>query len=179
VSQLASLRARAQHHCKTEARLRALEGEAFRQRRSTFMQVRHILHDKGRDIVAISESATLAEAARTLAQHRIGAVIIQGSGGVLAGILSERDVVRAIAEDGPLAMGRGVPAYMTRNVVTCAEGDTVDGLMEVMTRGRFRHLPVLDEAHKLIGLISIGDVVKSHIAETVRETEAMRGYISA
>src|ERR1700742_5159663 len=99
------------------------------------MQVRHILQDKGRTIVAIAESATLADAARMLAQHRIGAVIVQGGGGTLAGILSERDVVRAIAEDGPLALSRGVGAYMTKSVVTCVDSDTVDGLMEVMTQG--------------------------------------------
>ena len=143
------------------------------------MQVRHILQDKGRDIVAISETATLADAARTLAQHRIGAVIIQGNGGALAGILSERDVVRAIAGDGPLALSRGVAAYMTRSVVTCVDSDTVDGLMEVMTTGRFRHVPVLDEHQKLAGLISIGDVVKSRIDETVREANSLRYYISA
>ena len=143
------------------------------------MQVRHILQDKGRDIVAISETATLADAARTLARHRIGAVIIQGNGGALAGILSERDVVRAIAGDGPLALSRGVAAYMTRSVVTCVDSDTVDGLMEVMTTGRFRHVPVLDEHQKLAGLISIGDVVKSRIDETVREANSLRDYISA
>jgi CBS domain-containing protein len=143
------------------------------------MQVRHILQDKGRDIVAISEAATLADAARTLAHHRIGAVIIQGSGGTLAGILSERDVVRAIAGDGPLALNRGVAAYMTKSVVTCVDDDTIDELMEVMTTGRFRHVPVLDAHQKLAGLISIGDVVKSRIAETVREANSLREYISA
>ena len=143
------------------------------------MQVRHILQDKGRAIVAIAESATLADAARMLAQHRIGAVIVQDVGGGLSGILSERDVVRAIADDGPLSLGRGVGPYMTRNVVTCVDSDTVDGLMEVMTRGRFRHVPVLDAHQKLAGLISIGDVVKSRIAETEREANSLRDYISA
>jgi CBS domain-containing protein len=143
------------------------------------MQVRHILQDKGRDIVAIAENASLADAARALAQHRIGAVIVRDAGGALAGILSERDVVRAIAGDGPPALNRNVAAYMTRNVVTCTDSDTVDGLMEVMTKGRFRHVPVLDEQQKLAGLISIGDVVKSHIAETVRDANSLRDYISA
>src|SRR5580704_10522000 len=106
------------------------------------MQVRHILHTKGRDIVAISQQASLAEAAHLLALRHIGAVIVQDSGGALAGILSERDLVRAIAEDGPLALGRGVSAYMTANVATCVESDTVEALMEMMTRGRFRHVPV-------------------------------------
>lgn len=143
------------------------------------MQVRDILKDKGRNIVAIGDGATLAEAARTLADHRIGAVIVQALGGTLVGILSERDLVRAIAEDGSLALSRSVAAYMTRNVATCTEHDTVEGLMEMMTLGRFRHVPVLDDRHKLSGLISIGDVVKSRIAETVSEANSLRDYISA
>jgi CBS domain-containing protein len=143
------------------------------------MQVRDILKDKGRNIVAIGDGATLAEAARTLADHRIGAVIVQALGGTLVGILSERDLVRAIAEDGSLALSRSVAAYMTRNVATCAEHDTVEGLMEMMTPGRFRHVPVMDERHKLSGLVSIGDVVKSRIAETVNEANSLRDYISA
>jgi CBS domain-containing protein len=143
------------------------------------MQVRHILQEKGRNIIAVPDGATLAEAARMLARHRIGAVIVKGSGGDLAGILSERDVVRAISEDGPSALERGVGAYMTRSVVTCLESDTIDGLMEVMTQGRFRHVPVLDGQQSLIGLISIGDVVKSRIAETVNEANSLRDYISA
>jgi len=143
------------------------------------MQVRHILQDKGRDIVAIADSATLAEAARVLAERRIGAVIVQESAGSLAGILSERDVVRAIAHDGPLALERGVGAYMTRSVVTCVEADTVEALMEMMTQGRFRHVPVLDDRQRVAGLISIGDVVKSRIAETVNEANSLRDYISA
>ena len=143
------------------------------------MQVRHILQDKGRSIITVAETATLADAARILAQHRIGALIVQGDGDALAGILSERDVVRAIAADGPSALGRGVDAYMTRSVVTCVEADTIEGLMEVMTQGRFRHVPVLDERQRVAGLISIGDVVKSRIAETVNEANSLRDYISA
>jgi len=143
------------------------------------MQVRHILQDKGRSIIAIADTASVGDAARLLTQHRIGAVLVkQGSGG-LAGILSERDVVRAVAADGAAALERGVEGYMTRDVVTCAESDSVEGLMEVMTRGRFRHLPVLDDQHKLAGLISIGDVVKSRIAETVNEANSLRDYITA
>ena len=143
------------------------------------MQVRHILQDKGRNVITVMDSATLADAARTLAQHRIGALIVQGQGNGLAGILSERDVVRAIAADGPSALDRSVEAYMTRSVVTCVEADTIEGLMEVMTQGRFRHVPVLDEGQRVAGLISIGDVVKSRIAETVNEANSLRDYISA
>jgi CBS domain-containing protein len=142
------------------------------------MQVRHILQDKGRDIIGMAESANLAEAARILAQHHVGAVVIQDSGGALAGIFSERDLVRALADDGALALGRSIAGYMSRQVTTCRESDTVEDLMEMMTRGRFRHVPVLDDRQHLAGMISIGDVVKTRIAETLSEANALRSYIS-
>lgn len=143
------------------------------------MQVRHILQGKGHEVVAIAENATLSEAAHLLAERHIGAVIVNDKHEGLAGILSERDLVRAIAQDGPLAFGRGITAYMTSTVATCVESDTVEALMEMMTRGRFRHVPVLDDHKKVCGLISIGDVVKTRIAETVNEANSLRDYISA
>ena len=143
------------------------------------MQVRHILVVKGRDIVAIEGSATLADAAAVLAHKRIGAVIVRNKKGALAGILSERDVVRAVSEQGAGALAQPVSAYMTREVATCGESDTVDELMEMMTRGRFRHVPVMDAGDGLIGIVSIGDVVKSRIEETMREAATLREYISA
>lgn len=143
------------------------------------MLVRHILQDKGRNVIAIAQGATIGEAAQLLAEKRIGAVIVTNSDGVLAGILSERDVVRAVAGDGPLALSRNVASYMTRSVATCREADTVEDLMEMMTHGRFRHVPVLDDGKSLCGLISIGDVVKTRIAETLNEANSLRDYISA
>ena len=143
------------------------------------MQVKHILVVKGRDVVAIASEATLADAASLLARKRIGAVIVRDGKGTLAGILSERDVVRAVSEQGAGALAQPVSAYMTRDVATCGEADTVDELMEMMTQGRFRHVPVLDAADGLIGIVSIGDVVKSRIEETVREAATLRDYISA
>ena len=143
------------------------------------MQIKHILVVKGRDIVAIESGATLADAASLLARKRIGAVIVRDEGGSLAGILSERDVVRAVAKQGADALEQPVSSYMTREVATCCEADTVDGLMEMMTRGRFRHVPVVDDREGLIGIVSIGDVVKSRIEETVREAATLREYISA
>ena len=143
------------------------------------MQVKHILVVKGRDIVAIASEATLCDAALLLARKRIGAVIVRDGKGALAGILSERDVVRAVSEQGAGALAQPVSAYMTREVATCGEADTVDELMEMMTRGRFRHVPVMDERDGLIGIVSIGDVVKSRIEETVREAATLREYISA
>ena len=143
------------------------------------MQIRHVLQQKGCDIVATCPTATIQDVAQLLAKKRIGAVIVKSSVGGLAGILSERDVVRAIAAEGASALGREVAAYMTRSVATCTESDTVEDLMEMMTRGRFRHVPVLDGEQSLCGLISIGDVVKTRIAETLSEANSLREYISA
>ena len=142
------------------------------------MQVRHILQGKGRDVVAIPGSATLIEAACVLSDRKIGALIVRGQGGALAGIISERDVIRAIAAGGAAALSRTVADHMTKTPTTCTEADTVEIVMETMTRGRFRHVPVLDEGEKLCGMVSIGDVVKSRIAETVNEAAALRDYIS-
>ena len=142
------------------------------------MQVRHILRDKGREVVTILSDATLSEAARLLASKRIGAVVVRERDGSLAGILSERDIVRALAQASVSALPQTVSKYMTRAVATCSETDSVDDLMEMMTRGRFRHIPVVEE-DRLTGIVSIGDVVKTRIAETVQEAQSLREYIAA
>jgi CBS domain-containing protein len=142
------------------------------------MQVKHILGDKGRDVVTITSDATLSEAARELARHRIGALVVKNEDGSILGVISERDIVRAVSEASVFALPKPVSAYMTRSVATCSESDTVDSLMEAMTHGRFRHVPVV-EAERLIGIVSIGDVVKTRIAETVQEAETLREYIAA
>ncbi|HVP86428.1 MAG TPA: CBS domain-containing protein [Rhizomicrobium sp.] len=141
------------------------------------MQVKHILREKGREIISITSDATLSEAARLLARRRIGAVLVLGEDGSLAGILSERDVVRAVSDESVAALARPVSSFMTRDLTTCSEEDTVDGLMELMTNGRFRHVPVITEG-RLVGIISIGDVVKTRIEETVREAISLREYIA-
>ena len=143
------------------------------------MQVKHILRVKGREVIGIPSDAMLSEAARLLARKRIGAVLVRDEQGGLAGILSERDVVRAVANDSVAALARPVSVYMTRAVATCSELDTVEELMEMMTHGRFRHVPVVDEQDQVNGMISIGDVVKTRIEETVREAASLREYISA
>ena len=143
------------------------------------MQVRHILHGKGRDVVAISGGATLTEAAKLLTDKRIGALVVKDKSGALCGIISERDLVHAIARGGSAALSDQVSRHMTPSPETCVESDTVESVMEVMTRGRFRHVPVLDEQCGLCGMVSIGDVVKTRIAETVSEAAALRDYISA
>jgi CBS domain-containing protein len=140
------------------------------------MTVKAILAAKGGDVVSIEPTADLAAAAKLLTSRRIGAVVILGAGGRLAGILSERDIVRALAERGAAALLLPVGQVMTRNVATCAESDTIPTIMERMTAGKFRHLPVV-EKDRLIGLVSIGDVVKSRVEQIERESEALRDYI--
>ena len=142
------------------------------------MQVKAILREKGRDVVTISGDATISEASRLLARRHIGAVVVRSRDGSVAGILSERDIVRAVADHSIAALGQSVGTHMTRSLSTCTETDTVEELMELMTRGRFRHIPVVEDDH-LRGIISIGDVVKSRIEETVREAETLREYIAA
>ncbi len=140
------------------------------------MNVKAILAAKGGDIVSIEPTADLSAAAKLLSEHRIGAVVIRGAGGRLAGILSERDIVRAIAEQGADALAAPVGQVMTRNVTTCGENDSIADIMERMTAGKFRHLPVLRET-ELIGVVSIGDVVKQRVGEIEQDAEALRGYI--
>ena len=144
------------------------------------MNVKMVLAAKARnlggDIVCIEPTADLAAAVKLLSTHHIGAVLIQGPGGRLAGILSERDIVRALSEHGAGALALPVGQTMTREVATCSEDDTVASIMERMTIGKFRHMPVIANG-ALTGLISIGDVVKQRVEEIESESEAMRDYI--
>jgi CBS domain-containing protein len=142
------------------------------------MNAKEILAAKklGGDIVGIEPTTDLAAAAKLLAAHRIGALVIRGAGGRLAGILSERDIVGALAKHGAAALDLPVGQAMTRDVETCGEDDTVASIMERMTAGKFRHMPVLRNG-KLTGVVSIGDVVKQRVDEVERESEAMRDYI--
>ena len=142
------------------------------------MQVKHILTEKGREVVTISADATISEAARLMARRRIGAVVVRNGDGSISGIFSERDLVHAVADESVSALGKTVGSKMTRNVTICTECDSIEGLMETMTRGRFRHVPVIED-EQIVGIVSIGDVVKSRIAETLREAEDLRGYIAA
>src|SRR5690242_20434272 len=141
------------------------------------MTVKALLSRKGRDVVTIAPAATLSEAAKLLGQRRIGAVVVTGADNRVAGILSERDIVRALGERGASALEENVAAVMTRKVTTCNESDTVVAIMERMTTGKFRHVPVVDQG-KLVGVISIGDVVKHRVHEIEGETNALREYIA-
>lgn len=144
------------------------------------MNVKAILAAKksnaGGDVITIQPTADLVTAAKLLVAHRIGAVPITGPGGRLAGILSERDIMRAVAEHGANALTLPVGQVMTRDVETCGEDDSCASLMERMTQGKFRHLPVISKG-KMVGIVSIGDVVKQRVDEVERDADAMRDYI--
>jgi CBS domain-containing protein len=141
------------------------------------MNVAVILKQKGRAVTTASPSTTLQEVAGKLAAKRIGAIVVVGARGEVAGIVSERDIIRAIAAHGPPCLTRPASEIMTRQVVVCQETDTLDELMAMMTARRFRHLPVVTDG-ALVGIISIGDVVKHHVAEVEMEATAMREYIA-
>jgi CBS domain-containing protein len=140
------------------------------------MTVKAILDAKGSNVVTIEPTANIATAAALLAEHRIGALLVHGPDHRIAGILSERDIVRALAERGSAALDEPVGQVMTRKVVTCAPTETVGTIMQRMTEGKFRHVPVLEEG-RLTGVISIGDVVKYRLHEIENESAALRDYI--
>lgn len=141
------------------------------------MTVAAILSDKGSEIISASPNDTLADICAILGERRIGAVMVLGVDQSIAGIISERDVVGAVCREGADALARPVSEVMTRNVVTCAIDDSINEVMSKMTSGRFRHLPVVD-GDRLVGLISIGDVVKQRMEDVEREAADMRSYIS-
>jgi CBS domain-containing protein len=140
------------------------------------MHVAAILKQKGRAVETVTGSMTLAEAAHRLASRRIGAVVVCGVRGDVIGVVSERDIVRMVADHGADALGRSVSEAMTTAIETCREVDTINELMSRMTNGRFRHIPVVENG-ELAGIVSIGDVVKLRLADLEREQNALRDYI--
>jgi CBS domain-containing protein len=139
------------------------------------MTVRAILDSKGHQIESVEPEAKLSAAIKILSERKIGAVLVMSKGHI-DGILSERDIVRVLGERGAKVLDEPVSAVMTRKVVSCRQSDTVAAIMEMMTLGKFRHLPVIEEA-TVVGLISIGDVVKWRVKEYEMEQEALREYI--
>jgi CBS domain-containing protein len=140
------------------------------------MIVKNILASKGGNVITINPAADVMAASKLMAERGIGAVIILGADHRIVGILSERDIVQALAEHGAAVLREPVSRVMTREVKTCSEDDTIGDLMGRMTTGRFRHLPVVKQG-KLIGIVSIGDVVKSRVEEIDQEAKALRDYI--
>jgi CBS domain-containing protein len=141
------------------------------------MIVNRILSIKGRDVVTIELNQTLGEAARTLSEKRIGALVVRDGQKPFLGIISERDIVRAISARGAGALDEPVSRFMTEKVTTCTTQTPINDLMEVMTQGKFRHLPVV-EGGALLGIVSIGDVVKMRLEEIEAEAQAIREYIA-
>lgn len=140
------------------------------------MAIASILKDKGGEIIAASRSQTVAEVVALLCTHRIGAVIVMEDGNV-AGVLSERDIVRGLNEEGAAILQRTAGEIMTTEVITVAPSESVTAALSRMTRRRIRHLPVLDEG-EVRGVVSIGDLVKARIDEAVREAESLKDYIT-
>ncbi len=141
------------------------------------MQVHQILRSRPKSgVITVAPGSSIADAARLLAERRIGAVVVSKDGKVPLGILSERDIVRDLGRRGVVCMGETVDALMTRNLISCAPGDSADSVLEKMTTGRFRHMPVMD-GDEMVGIISIGDVVAARIAELAMEKDALEGMI--
>lgn len=141
------------------------------------MTVKAILEQKGHDVFTLGPNEKLTDAIKILAEHRIGALVITNGDRKIVGILSERDIVRVIAREGAAALEQTVRAAMTPKVNICNENHTVNELMEIMTKGRFRHLPV-EKDGMLDGIVSIGDVVKRRIEDVEREAAEIRAYIA-
>src|SRR5262245_44321105 len=139
------------------------------------MTVRAILDTKGHQILSVEPEAKLSAAIKLLGERKIGAVLVMNASR-LEGILSERDIVRVLGERGARVLDEPVSAVMTSKVVSCRQSDTVAGIMEMMTLGIFRHLPVIEDG-TVVGLISIGDIVKWRVREYENEQEALRDYI--
>jgi CBS domain-containing protein len=140
------------------------------------MTVNDILSQKGNQVLTIEPATTLATAVQMLAQRRIGALVVTGADHRIVGIISERDIVRVLGEKGTAVLGAPVAEVMTRKVVTCGRNETIAEIMERMTGGKFRHVPVIEHG-RLVGIVSIGDVVKARLSELEYEQDALREYI--
>ena len=140
------------------------------------MRAKDILDRKGHEVATITPQTTVRGAVTALARHNVGALVVSPDGTEVAGIMSERDVVRRLATDGAAVLDRPVEEIMKVEVRTCAPTTSTDELMGIMTEGRFRHLPVVEDG--LVGIVSIGDVVKVRIDELAHEREQLAGYIA-
>ena len=140
------------------------------------MRAKDILDRKGHEVATVTPDTTVRDAVAALARHNVGALVVSSDGHQVAGIMSERDVVRRLATDGAAVLDRPVEAIMKRDVMTCPPATSCDELMGTMTEGRFRHVPVVEDG--LVGIVSIGDVVKVRIDELAHEREQLAGYIA-
>lgn len=141
------------------------------------MRVKNILFDKGDRVVTVTSGDTVRTTLFALKSHNIGALVVSDDGSSVSGIISERDLVRALVDHGPELVDKTVGALMTRHVTTCGPDDLIEDVMATMTNGRFRHMPVVVD-DRLVGVISIGDLVKHRMGELVDETKALREYVT-
>lgn len=141
------------------------------------MYVRDILKTKGSDVISVTANDPISTVLSLMSEKKVGAVLVTAEGGAIAGIISERDIVRAMNGHGDTIFRKSVGDLMTTEVVTCSSSDSMAAIMGMMTSQRFRHVPVVDDG-KVVGVISIGDVVKSRIEEAEAEAEALRKYIA-
>jgi len=140
------------------------------------MRVANILTVKGDDVISVEPNTTIIEVAKVLKSKRIGAILVM-EGGSIAGIISERDIARGLPNYGEKILSMPVSDLMTKKVTTCTSDASIDEIMEMMAENRIRHLPVVDDG-KLVGFISVGDVVKNRVEELVAEEEQLRSYVS-
>jgi len=141
------------------------------------MLVEQILKSKGSlGVVTVKPGTLVSDAAKVLAEKRIGSLVVSPDDKTAAGILSERDIVRELAQRGPACLGHKVDDYMTTKLVTCGRGETADAVLEQMTEGRFRHMPVVEDG-VMLGIITLGDVVKARLSQLAMEKDALEGMI--
>ena len=141
------------------------------------MTVAAILKHKGRDVASVRPTTTVTDLARLLSERKIGAVVVQDNAGQLLGIVSERDIVHAIAAHGPMSLAMSAAQLMTRAVRTATPTTSVCDAMNMMSSGRFRHLPVIEHG-RMVGIISIGDVVKARITQQEHEVDSLKAYVA-
>ncbi|ETX16477.1 inosine-5-monophosphate dehydrogenase [Roseivivax halodurans JCM 10272] len=143
------------------------------------MQVQHILKSKADDgVVSVTPGTLVRDAAKVLAERRIGTVVVSEDGQTAQGILSERDIVRMLAQRGAAVLEAPVEDLMTRDIQTCTRSDAADEVLQRMTEGRFRHMPVIEDG-KMVGLVTIGDAVKARLTELAMEKDALEGMITS
>jgi CBS domain-containing protein len=141
------------------------------------MQIAEVLRRKGSEVATVTPTATITEVLESLAHHGVGALVVSADGNTVDGIISERDIVRALAARGRGIVDQTAAEVMTREVVTCSETATIEQLMDEMTQRRFRHVPVTEDG-RLVGIISIGDVVNARVRNLETETRQLTNYIS-
>jgi len=141
------------------------------------MTIAAILKHKGHDVAHVSPTATIAEVAQQLATRRIGAVVVMDTANQLLGIVSERDIVCSLAEHGRRTLEMTAAQLMTRNLQTATHATTVAQATEMMTHGRFRHLPVM-EGDRMVGIVSIGDIVKARLSQQAQEVDSLKAYVA-